>query len=181
MVGVVVKVIVSGVFVVEDGVIVDTGVVVHGVVVTKTTVFPCILIVVRAGLRRGSEAATPTTQRRRRRAALSSCDSKILVVVVVGGGNTVYLTINWSRRGLFVNRGAADTVVAQNCEHFQTRSGRVVLWWVECSCCCCCRCCPRCGRAAIVVVAVVITGGTRRGGSRKHGQCRTCVGTADWW
>ena len=71
---------------------------------------------------------------------MNSCDTKILVVVVAGRGNTVYLTINWSKRGLFVNRGATNAVVAQNCEHFQTRSGRVVLWWVECSCCCCYRC-----------------------------------------
>ena len=139
MVGFVVKAIVSCGFVVEDGVIVDTGVVMHGVVVVNNTVFHYILIVALADLRRSDGAATPTEQRRRRWAAIDGCDIKILVVVVVGRGNTVYLAISWSRRGLFENCGAANAMFAQSLEHFQTRSGRVVLWWVECSCCCCYR------------------------------------------
>ena len=63
MVGFVVKVIVSGVFVVEDGVVVDTGVVMHGVVVTNNTVFHYMLIVALADRRRSDGAATPTKQR----------------------------------------------------------------------------------------------------------------------
>ena len=63
MVGVVVNVVVISVIVVENGLLIDTGVLVDGVVVVNSTVFPYILIVTLADLRRSGEAATPTKQR----------------------------------------------------------------------------------------------------------------------
>ena len=63
MVGVVVNVVVTSVIGVENGLLIDTDVLVDGVVVVNSTVFPYILIVTLADLRRSGGAATPTKQR----------------------------------------------------------------------------------------------------------------------
>ena len=123
MVGVVVNVVVISVIVVENGLLIDTDVLVDGIVVVNSAVFPYILIVVTAAFRRSDEAATPTAQRRRPRGWITRFPTKLLVLIIFIRINTVHMAINWTWRGRYVNGRAAAGVGTDNFAGIDTRSG----------------------------------------------------------
>ena len=118
------NVVVICVVVVGNGMIVDTGVLVDGVVVVNSTVFPCVLIVALADLRRSGGATTPAKQRWRRRGWITSSPIRILVSAVVSRRNIVYIAIGWSRRGHCMSRRAALSVVVDEFVSIYPR-----IWW----------------------------------------------------